>query len=123
MFGVSQSIGGIYNISLGVGLFAGVLTAVFHAEIIAHRIGEPYGTLLLAVAVTTIEVVLIVSIMSAAGEATTGLARDTVYAAVMIILNGIVGICRLAGGSLQREQTFGLNGYLPRSPRSLRSPV
>ena len=109
-FGASQSIGDIYNLLLGIGLFAGVLAAVFHAEVVAHRVGEPYGTLLLAIAVTTIEVALIVSLMIAGGEATTGLARDTVFAAVMIILNGMVGICLLAGGSLHREQTFGLNG-------------
>jgi Ca2+:H+ antiporter len=108
--GASQTIGGAYNIFLAIGLFAGVLAAVFHAELVAHKLGEPYGTLLLAVAVTTIEVALIVSLMIAGGEATTGLARDTVFAAIMIILNGIVGICLLAGGSLHREQTFGLNG-------------
>jgi Ca2+:H+ antiporter len=108
--GSAESIGGIYTVLLVAGLFAGVLAAVFHAEIVAHRLGEPYGTLLLAVAVTTIEVALIVSLMIAGGEATTGLARDTVFAAVMIILNGMVGICLLAGGSLHREQTFGLNG-------------
>lgn len=108
--GVPASLGTLYTILLIAGLFAGVLAAVFHAEIVAHRLGEPYGTLLLAVAVTTIEVALIVSLMIAGGESTTGLARDTVFAAVMIILNGIVGICLLAGGSLHREQTFGQYG-------------
>jgi Ca2+:H+ antiporter len=108
--GAVESVGGIYNIFLVAGLFAGVLAAVFHAEVVAHRVGEPYGTLLLAVAVTTIEVALIVSLMIAGGEATTGLARDTVFAAVMIILNGMVGLCLLAGGSLHHEQTFGLYG-------------
>lgn len=109
-FGAAQSIGGIHNLFLAIGLFAGVLAAVFHAEIVAHKVGEPYGTLLLAVAVTTIEVALIVSLMIAGGESTTGLARDTVFAAVMIILNGMVGICLLAGGASHREQRFGLNG-------------
>lgn len=108
--GAAQSIGGIYNLFLTVGLFAGVLAAVFHAEIVAHKVGEPYGTLLLAVAVTTIEVALIVSLMIAGGESTTGLARDTVFAAIMLILNGMVGICLLAGGASHREQRFGLNG-------------
>jgi Ca2+:H+ antiporter len=87
-----------------------VLAAVFHAEVIAHRVGEPYGTLVLAVAVTAIEVALIVSLMIAGGEATTGLARDTVFATVMIILNGMVGLCLLAGAARHREQSFGLYG-------------
>lgn len=108
--GAAASLGTFYTILLITGLFAGVLAAVFHAEIVAHRLGEPYGTLLLAVAVTTIEVALIVSLMIAGGESTMGLARDTVFAAVMIILNGIVGICLLAGGSLHHEQTFGQHG-------------
>lgn len=102
---------GIYYTALtAVGLFASVLAAVFHAEVIAHKVGEPYGTLLLAVAVTAIEVALIVSLTIAGGAATTGLARDTVFAAVMIILNGIVGICLLAGAGRHGEQTFQLSG-------------
>jgi Ca2+:H+ antiporter len=103
-------LGDFYTLLLVIGLFAGVLAAVFHAEVIAHRVGEPYGTLVLAVAVTAIEVALIVSLMISGGKATTGLARDTVFAAVMIILNGMVGTCLLAGGARHREQSFGLYG-------------
>jgi Ca2+:H+ antiporter len=103
-------LGSFYMALLVIGLFAGVLAAVFHAEVIAHRVGEPYGTLVLAVAVTAIEVALIVSLMISGGEAATGLARDTVFAAVMIILNGMVGICLLAGGVRHHEQSFGLHG-------------
>lgn len=99
-----------YAIVLTAALFGGVLTAVYHAEVVAHRIGEPFGTLLLALAVTLIEVALIVSLMLAGGEATSGLARDTVFAAIMIILNGIIGICLLAGASLHKEQSFSLRG-------------
>jgi Ca2+:H+ antiporter len=102
--------GVFYTVVMAVGLLASVLAAVFHAEVIAHKVGEPYGTLVLAVAVTTIEVALIVSLMIAGGAATTGLARDTVFAAVMIILNGIVGICLLAGAGRHGEQTFQLSG-------------
>ncbi|PZN96753.1 MAG: ionic transporter y4hA [Alphaproteobacteria bacterium] len=91
-------------------LIASVLAAVHHAEVIAHRIGEPYGTLVLALAVTTIEVALIVSLMIAGGPATTALARDTVFAAVMIILNGIIGVCLLVGGIRYREQRFNVDG-------------
>src|SRR6185312_997922 len=98
------------DIALGAGLIACVLAAVHHAEIVAHRVGEPFGTLILALAVTVIEVALIVSLMLAGGEATAALARDTVFAAVMIILNGMVGICLLAGGSRHGEQVFGLYG-------------
>jgi Ca2+:H+ antiporter len=87
-----------------------VLAAVHHAEVIADRVGEPYGTLVLALAVTVIEVALIVSLMLSGGPATTALARDTVFAAIMIILNGIVGLCMLVGGTRFGEQSFGLRG-------------
>ena len=72
-------------------LIATVFAAVYHAEVVAHRTGEPFGTLVLAVAVTVIEVALIVSVMLAAPAEKAGLARDTVFAAVMIVCNGIVG--------------------------------
>jgi Ca2+:H+ antiporter len=108
--GAHELFGGAYLAVLAIGLFWGVLAAVFHAEVVAHKIGEPYGTLVLAVAVTAIEVALIVSLMIAGGAETTGLARDTVFAAVMLILNGMVGICLLAGGSRHGEQTFTLSG-------------
>ena len=79
----------------GAALIATVFAAVYHAEVVAHRIGEPFGTLVLAVAVTVIEVALIVSVMIAAPAEKAGLARDTVFAAVMIVCNGIVGLCLL----------------------------
>ncbi len=91
-------------------LIGSVLAAVHHAEVIAHKVGEPFGTLVLAIAVTVIEVSLIVSLMlSNAGDATT-LARDTVFAAIMIILNFIIGICLLAGAVRHHEQRFTLKG-------------
>jgi Ca2+:H+ antiporter len=89
-----------------ISLFATVLAAVHHAELIAHRSGEPFGTFILAVAVTIIEVGLILTLMSAAGPDAATLARDTVFAAVMIILNGLVGLCILIGAIRHREQTF-----------------
>jgi Ca2+:H+ antiporter len=95
---------------LGVALVACVLAAVHHAEVVAHRVGEPFGTLILALAVTVIEVGLIVSMMVAGGDAAASLARDTIFAAIMIILNGMVGICLLVGGSRHGEQAFGLYG-------------
>ena len=74
-----------------------MLAAVHHAEVVAHRIGEPFGSLVLAVAVTVIEVALIVTLMVSGGPETASLARDTVFAAVMITTNGIVGISLLLG--------------------------
>jgi Ca2+:H+ antiporter len=108
--GHGTELGGLFEALLASGLIAGILAAVFHAEVVAHRVGEPYGTLVLALAVTAIEVALIVSLMVAGGEKASGLARDTVFASVMIILNGMVGICLLSGGRRHGEQTFGLFG-------------
>lgn len=86
--------GHLYSLILTFFLIGAVLAAVYHSEIIAYRVGEPYGTLLLAFAITVIEVSLIISIMqSAKGLETISLARDTVFAAVMAILTGIIGIC------------------------------
>lgn len=89
-----------------ISLIGVVLSAVHHAETIAHRVGEPFGTLVLALAVTLIEVSLIVSLMFAGGKDTSVLARDTVFAAVMIILNGMIGLSIFAGGVRFREQNF-----------------
>jgi Ca2+:H+ antiporter len=93
-----------------VALIATVFAAVYHAEVVAHRVGEPFGSLVLALAVTIIEVALIVSVMITGGNDTAGLARDTVFAAVMIVCNGIVGLCLLVGGVRHREQGFQLQG-------------
>lgn len=94
----------------GVALLATVLAAVHHAEVVAHRVGEPFGTLVLALAVTVIETALIVSVMIAAPAEKAGLARDTVFAAVMIVCNGIVGVCLLMGGARHHEQGFQVQG-------------
>ncbi|WP_233855095.1 calcium:proton antiporter [Paraburkholderia sp. HD33-4] len=95
---------------VGVSLCAAVFAAVHHAEVVAHRVGEPFGTLVLAVAVTVIEVALIVSVMLTSGPEKAGLARDTVFAAVMIVCNGLVGLCLLVGGIHHREQDFQSRG-------------
>src|ERR1700761_8268279 len=95
---------------IAAALAGSVLAAVHHAEVVAHRVGEPYGTLVLAIAVTLIEVALIVSLMLAGGSDASALARDTVFASVMIILNGIIGLCLLVGGLTHREQSFSLDG-------------
>lgn len=87
-----------------------ILAAVYHAEVLAHYLGEPYGTLTLALAVTVIEVSLIVSIMLSDGAAAQALARDTLIAAIMITINAIVGLCLLAGGRRHHEQTYTQSG-------------
>ena len=102
--------GGIVATIAGIVLIATVFAAVYHAEVVAHRTGEPFGTLVLALAITVIETALIVSVMLSAPAENAGLARDTVFAAVMIICNGIVGACLLWGGARHREQAFQLQG-------------
>ena len=102
--------GGAFLALVAACLAGAVFAAVHHAEIVAHRIGEPYGTLVLAIAVTVIEVALIVSIMLSVGDGKAALARDTVFAAIMIVCNGIVGLCLLLGGLRHREQVFQLQG-------------
>ena len=99
-----------FNLVLVVALLYGTLQAVHHAEIIAIKIGEPFGTMVLALAITSIEVSLIISMMMAGGPESSTLARDTVFAAVMIILNGMIGISILTGGIKFKEQTFVLQG-------------
>ena len=90
-------------------LFGTVFAAVHHAEVIAERIGEPYGTLLLTLAVTIIEVALIATIMLG-DKPQPALARDTVFAVVMIVCNGLVGLCIFIGGLRYREQDFQVSG-------------
>lgn len=96
----------IFQILAGLLLMGSVMSAVHHSEIIAHRVGEPFGTIILAVAVTIIEVSVIVSLMISGGQDSASLPRDTVYAAIMLILNGIVGLCLFIGGLKFHEQTF-----------------
>ncbi|MGW2368799.1 calcium:proton antiporter [Streptomyces sp. NPDC001667] len=91
-------------------LAGAVLSAVHHAEVIAHRVGEPFGSLVLAVAVTVIEVALIVTLMADGGEKSSTLARDTVFAAVMITCNGIVGLSLLVCALRRRVAVFNAEG-------------
>ncbi|MNU20773.1 Sodium/proton antiporter ChaA [compost metagenome] len=87
-------------------LLFSVMSAVHHSEIIAHRVGEPYGTIILAIAITIIEVSIIISLMISGGDDAVALARDTVYSATMLILNGIIGLCLFIGGLKYHEQNF-----------------
>ena len=99
-----------FSVAEAIALIATVFAAVYHAEVVALRVGEPLGSLVLALAVTIIEVALIVSVMIAGGPETATLARDTIFAVVMIVCNGIIGICLLAGGLRHHEQGFQLWG-------------
>src|SRR5215211_4552848 len=94
----------------GALLAGAVLAAVHHAEVVAHRVGEPFGSLVLAVAVTIIEVALIVTLMVSGGDDTATLARDTVFAAVMITCNGIVGLSLLLGALRHGVVSFNAEG-------------
>jgi Ca2+:H+ antiporter len=118
LFAVAMALGLAFTPSAGGLVFAAVLlaiifgtvfAAVHHAEVIAERIGEPYGTLLLTLAVTIIEVALIATIMLGDKPVPT-LARDTVFAVVMIVCNGLVGICIFIGGLRYREQDVQVSG-------------
>lgn len=91
-------------------LAGAVLAAVHHAEVVAHKVGEPYGSLVLAVAVTVIEVALIVTLMISGGEKAQSLARDTVFAAVMITCNGILGLSLLIGALRRKVAVFNSEG-------------
>jgi Ca2+:H+ antiporter len=91
---------------MSVTLIGAVLSAVHHAEVIAHKTGEPYGTLVLAIAVTIIEVSLIIAMMFAGHEGSEFIARDAVFATVMIVVNGVIGLCIFMGGFKHHEMSF-----------------
>ncbi|MBU3590666.1 ionic transporter y4hA [Polynucleobacter sp. 78F-HAINBA] len=91
---------------MATALIGAVLSAVHHAEVIAHKTGEPYGTLVLAISVTIIEVSLIIAMMFAGHEGSQFIARDAVFATVMIVVNGVIGICIFMGGFNHHEMSF-----------------
>ena len=97
-------------IVIALALVGAVLAAVHHAEVVAHRVGEPFGSLVLAVAVTVIEVALIVTLMVSGGPETASLARDTVFAAVMITTTGVVGLSLLVGARRYHVVLFNAEG-------------
>ncbi|MFF5037828.1 calcium:proton antiporter [Nocardia salmonicida] len=105
-----RSVPGLIVALVSIALVGAVLAAVYHAEIVAHRVGEPYGSLVLAVAVTVIEVALIVTMMISGGDKAASLARDTVFAAVMITCNGIFGLVLLVGALRRRVAVFNAEG-------------
>jgi Ca2+:H+ antiporter len=101
------------DICLSAILIIGVIASVHHAELIAHKVGEPFGTLILALAVTVIETALILAVMLSANPSNALLVRDTIYSTVMIACNGVVGVCLLLGGIRHREQLFSIDGVGP----------
>lgn len=110
-----RELGWLPVVLVSIGLAAAVLTAVHHAEIVALRVGEPFGTLILAVAVTVIEVALIVTLMLSGGDKAATLARDTVFAAVMITTAGVIGLSIVVGSyhhGVQEFRTEGSTGAL-----------
>ncbi|MGE5640742.1 MAG: calcium:proton antiporter [Clostridia bacterium] len=98
---------------VAVALVGAVFAAVHNAEVVAHRVGEPFGTLILALAVTVIEVGLIVSMMLSRGPGSSELARDTVFATVILVCNGVVGVCLLAGSLRHHVLEFRVEGTAP----------
>jgi Ca2+:H+ antiporter len=105
-----RDLGIVPVVLVAVALAAAVIAAVHHAEVVAHRVGVPFGSLVLAVAVTIIEVALIVTLMASGGKDTSSLARDTVFAAVMITCNGIVGLSLFVGALRYRLISFNAEG-------------
>lgn len=104
---------GVMVAACALGLIGAVIAAVHHAEVVALRVGEPYATLVLAIAITVIEVALIVSIMLAGGASKAALARDSVYATVMIICTGVMGGSLVLNAWRHHEQTFRTQGAEP----------
>lgn len=107
------SLSGSMIVLVIVALMGAVFAAVHHAEVIALRVGEPFGTLVLALAITVIEASLIVSLMLSGGQAAVALARDALYATVMIICNGVVGLCLLLGAMRHHVLGFKVDGTTP----------
>ena len=95
-----------FIVFMAIALFGGVLSAVHHAEVIAHKTGEPFGTLVLAICITIIEVSLIISMMISGHEGSEFIARDAVFATVMIVMNGVIGLCIFIGGLKHYEMSF-----------------
>lgn len=105
-----RDLGVVPVLLVSLGLVASVVAAVHHAEVVALRVGEPFGTLILAVAVTVIEVALIITLMLSGGDKTASLARDTVFAAIMITCNLVIGLCLIIGPIRHRVLEFRIEG-------------
>ncbi|WP_197713922.1 calcium:proton antiporter [Polynucleobacter necessarius] len=91
---------------MSITLIGAILSAVHNAEVIAHKTGEPFGTLVLSISVTIIAVSLIISMILTGHEGAQFIARDAVFATVMIVVNGVIGLCIFVGGLTRHEMTF-----------------
>src|SRR5262245_45837156 len=95
-------------------LFGAMMMSAFgvvrHAETLAEKLGEPFGTLILTLAVTGMEVMMIAALMYSGGDSASMLARDAMFAVVMIVLNGMVGLSLIVGGLRYHEQAYNLQG-------------
>jgi Ca2+:H+ antiporter len=103
-------IGAALAILCSAALIGAVIASVHHAEVVAHRLGEPFGTLVLTASITVIEVALIVTLMLGGGAQKSALPRDTIFSAIMITCNAVVGLCLVIGGLRHREQSFHIVG-------------
>lgn len=108
--GILIPVGLVLAILCSAALIAAVIASVHHAEVVAHRLGEPFGTLVLTASVTIIEVALIVTLMLGGGEQKSALPRDTIFSAIMITCNAVVGLCLVIGGLRHHEQSFHIVG-------------
>ena len=108
---VSRGAGGQHSLLTFIWLFAVILACAYsashYADVVAHRLGEPVGTLILTLSVVVIEVSIVAAMMLGGGSEPT-VARDTMFSTLMIIMNGLVGMALLAGGINRREQFFNL---------------
>jgi Ca2+:H+ antiporter len=104
----------IINLIALVGILSSAFSVVRHADVLAHRLGEPYGSLILSLSVVVLEVSLI-SAMMATGDAVPALMRDTLYSIIMIVIGGLVGVSLLLGGrkfATQHVNLVGIKQYL-----------
>lgn len=108
--GLIVTVGSLLALLCAAGLIGAVIAAVHHAEVVAHRLGEPFGTLVLTASITIIEVALIVTLMLGGGADKAALPRDTLFSAIMITCNAVVGLCLVIGGLRHHEQSFHIMG-------------
>ena len=108
--GMLVTVGSFLALACAAGLIGAVIAAVHHAEVVAHRLGEPFGTLVLTASITIIEVALIVTLMLSGGSDKAALPRDTIFSAIMITCNAVVGLCLVIGGLRHHEQSFHIVG-------------
>jgi Ca2+:H+ antiporter len=94
----------------GLALVGAVIASVHHAEVVAHRLGEPMGTVVLSICVTVIEVALISTVMLSGAPGAASLPRDTIFSVIMISCGGVIGLSLIIGAGRHREQAFNVLG-------------